>query len=301
MTDLLPAHRKHPRQFEDFKFVYPVLSRRSGGLSIGLNANPDRHCCFDCIYCQVDRATAPAVKRFDLPTAENELAAMFQLAASGALARHPQFRKTPKALMQVKDVALSGDGEPTLLPNFAAVIKMVARLKPQEVKLVLITNAAGLNRAEVKRGLAIMDAHNGEVWAKLDAGTEAYFKLIDRSAIPFARILNNLAECAHARPIVIQSLFMKVHGHGPSPEEIAAYCERLQEIPAGGGKIKLVQVGTVARRPLAMINGRPAWQSVTALSDRELDAIRDSVRHRTGLIAESYYGSARQSTKARLT
>lgn len=289
MKDLLPAHRTHPREFEDFKFVYPVLSRRSGGLSIGLNVNPDRHCCFDCIYCQVDRA-APACARFDLAVAERELAAMLERVASGALAKHAQFRDVPGELMRLKDVALSGDGEPTMLANFAEIVEMVVRLKPRKAKLLLITNAGGLNRANVKRGLATMDAHSGEVWAKLDAGTENYFKLIDRATIPFARILNNLAECAKARAIVIQSLFMRVYGVGPSPEEIAAYYQRLQEILAVGGRIKLVQIGTVARQPMAMINRRPAWHSVTALGNAELDAIRDCVRHRTGLATESYYG-----------
>jgi len=291
MKKLLPAHQKHPREFEDFKFVYPVLSRRSGGISIGLNVNPDRHCCFDCIYCQVDRTTAATVKRFDLATAEKELAVMLEWVASGALARYPQFRGVPAELMRLKDVALSGDGEPTMLSNFAEIVEMIVRLKPREAKLLLITNAAGLVRATVKRGLTTMDAHNGEVWAKLDAGTEEYFKFVDRSAVPFARILKNLTECAKARPLVIQSLFMNVYGVGPSPEEIAAYCQRLQEILAAGGRIKLVQVGTIARQPMALINGHPARHSVTALADAELDAIRASVRHRTGLTAESYYGS----------
>jgi wyosine [tRNA(Phe)-imidazoG37] synthetase (radical SAM superfamily) len=290
MKKLLAAHRKHPREFEDFKFVYPVLSRRSGGISIGLNVNPDRKCSFDCIYCQVDRSAAPATERFDLSVAEKEMAAMLEWVASGGLVKHPQFRGVPAEQLQLKDVALSGDGEPTTLLNFAETVEMVAHLKPREVKLLLITDAAGLDRSNVKRGLATMDAHNGEVWAKLDAGTEDYFKLIDRSAIPFARILKNLTECAQARPIVIQSLFMKLYGHGPSAEEIVAYCERLQGILAAGGRIKQVQISTVARRPMAMINGRPSWHSVTALGDVELDAIRVCVQHRTGLACESYYG-----------
>src|SRR5688572_26115790 len=48
-------HTLHQRRFDDNRFVYPVLSRRSRGLSIGVNLNPDKVCNFDCIYCQVDR------------------------------------------------------------------------------------------------------------------------------------------------------------------------------------------------------------------------------------------------------
>ena len=48
-------HAQHARTYQQNRFVYPVLSRRSGGLSLGINLNPDKVCNFDCIYCQVDR------------------------------------------------------------------------------------------------------------------------------------------------------------------------------------------------------------------------------------------------------
>ena len=61
----LPQFAAHPRTYHENKFVYPVLSRRSGGISIGVNLNPDKICNFDCIYCQVDRRSAErnAVRR----------------------------------------------------------------------------------------------------------------------------------------------------------------------------------------------------------------------------------------------
>lgn len=296
MDKVLTAHREHPRLFEDFRFVYPVLSRRSGGISIGMNVNPDKRCNFDCLYCQVDRTAESAVKRFDLAAAEQELRQLLDIVQSGKLARYPAFTGVPAELLRLRDVALSGDGEPTTLPNFADTIAMVARLKPRGVKLILITNAGSLNRAEVQRGLTIMDAHEGEVWAKLDAGTEEYFRFIERAAVPFARILQNITQCAQARPIVIQSLFMKVYGHGPAAEEIAAYAARLQEIMSAGGRIKSVQICTIARKPMTVINGRLAWEAVTPLSNAEVDAIAHSVHHRTGLTAESYYGLPTDAT-----
>jgi hypothetical protein len=48
--------RDHRRELGDNRFVYAVVSRRAGGLSIGLNLNPDKVCNFDCPYCQVDRS-----------------------------------------------------------------------------------------------------------------------------------------------------------------------------------------------------------------------------------------------------
>jgi wyosine [tRNA(Phe)-imidazoG37] synthetase (radical SAM superfamily) len=285
-VSILAAHRQHPRRFEDFKYVYPVLSRRSRGISIGLNVNPDKVCNFDCIYCQVDRTVPATVTKFDLVVAEEELRAMIDIVQSGEIARHAPFNSLPGAMLRLNDIALSGDAEPTTLPKFSETIRMVAGVKPKGVKIVLITDAGGLDRADVKRGLEIMDTNDGEVWAKLDAGTEEYFKLINRTAIPFARILKNITECAKARPIVIQSLFMKVHGVGPSVDEITVYFQRLHEI----GNIRLVQVYTIARKPMTVVDGVPAWQFVTALSNVEVDAITKRVREEAGVKAESFYG-----------
>ncbi|MCX7915564.1 MAG: radical SAM protein [Verrucomicrobiae bacterium] len=283
---LLKAHRFHPRDFESFRYVYPVISRRSRGLSIGLNVNPDKRCNFDCIYCQVNRTVPSAVNEFDLTVAEQELRAMLDWVRDGRLREHPQFAGVPEEKLQLRDIALSGDGEPTTLPNFSDTIAMIARVKPPGCKIVLITDAAGLDRADVRRGLAMMDQHEGEGWGKLDAGTPEYYRLVNRTAVPFERVLKNLALTAENRPIVIQSLFMKIHGVGPSETELAAYCQRLRDI----GNIRLVQVYTVARRPMTLVEGVPAWQFVTALSNAEVDAITARVRRETGLTAESFYG-----------
>ncbi len=118
-------------------------------------------------------------------------------------------------------------------------------------------------------------------------GTEDYFKFINRTKIPFARVLKNISEAAKARPIVIQSLFLKIYGIGPSNDEITAYCQRLREI----GNIKLVQVYTVARNAMTTVEGVPAWQFVSALSNAEVDAITERVRKEAGTTAKSFYGS----------
>jgi wyosine [tRNA(Phe)-imidazoG37] synthetase (radical SAM superfamily) len=288
---ILPAHRQHARRFEDFKFAYPVLSRRSHGISIGLNTNPDKICNFDCLYCQVDRTVPGVVQKFDLAAAEQELRILVDMAESGELGGHAPFDTVPRDLLRLNDVALSGDGEPTTLPNFSATIEMVARVKPSRAKIVLITDASSLDRSDVKRGLEIMAANQGEIWAKLDAGTEQYFQLVSRTKIPFLRILKNISMTAQAWPVVIQSMFLKVNGTGPSLQELAAYCDRLNGILAAGGRILGVQACTIARRPMTVVEGRFAWQFVSALSNSKLDAVADCIRQRTGLTVESFYGS----------
>ena len=144
------------------------------------------------------------------------------------------------------DVAFAGDGEPTTPPEFPAAARAAReardRLAPG-VPLRLLTNATLLHKDRVRAALAEFD----ELWCKLDAGTEAYFHVVDGTRLPFRRILDNLLLVARERPIVVQSLFLALDGVGPDDAEIAAWVERLREI-VGAGR---------AHRPRAGLHGRP--------------------------------------------
>lgn len=291
MTDAAPFFTSHPRSFEANRFVYPVVSRRSGGVSIGVNLNPDKVCNFDCIYCQVDRVSAAETKFVDLGQLIDELEHVLTLVDSGALFEHPRFAETPAVLRRLNDIAFSGDGEPTTCKNFDEIIAACAEVKRRRdaryperppVKLVLITNASMFHRPAVVRGLELLDSNDGEVWAKLEAGTEEYYRLVERTTIPFRQVLDNIAAAAKVRPLVIQALFMRIRGEPPSAAELEAFCDRLNEVTASGGRLKLVQVYTVARRP--------AESFVAPLTDAEVDAIVELVRTRTGLNTQAYYG-----------
>ncbi len=273
------AVQNHTRHFSDFTFVYPVISRRSRGLSIGVNLNPDKICNFDCVYCEVDRHTPSAATEVNLRQMKNELTTMVQFARDGSLAKEPKFDEVPWLTREVKDIAFSGDGEPTMIHNFAECVEAVAEVKQAEdletTKIVLITDAAGLDKADVKRGLEVMDRNNGEIWGKLDAGTEEYFKFVNRTNVKFERILNNLLETSKVRPIIIQSLFFKVHGEAMSEAELKAYCGRLSDITDGGGQIREVHLYTVARptpEPYA-----------TKQESEELEQMAAVIRERTNL------------------
>ena len=276
---------RSPRRVQDFKFVYPVLSRRSKGISIGINPNPDKICNFDCIYCQVDRKVPAPVTKVDMPTLEYELRTLLTMVKTKELKSVPPFDRVRDELFVLRDIALSGDAEPTTSRYFLEIIKAAVRIKREvgfpDLKIVIITNATGLNRPTVREALLWLDQHNGEIWAKLDAGTEAYYKEIDKSYVPFQRVLDNIQRVAKDRPVVIQSMFIKHNGIGPSRQEIDAYCGRLNDILRSGGKIKLVQVYTLARPP--------AESTVTALNRAEVDSIAAEVRQRTNLPTESFY------------
>jgi wyosine [tRNA(Phe)-imidazoG37] synthetase (radical SAM superfamily) len=284
---VLDLHLSHPRQFQLSRFVYPVLSRRSRGISVGINLNPDKACNFDCIYCQVDRRVPPAVTAVDPVVVLDELEFTLDLVESGQIYEDASFRAVPEPLRRLRDIAFSGDGEPTACPDLTRIVREVAAIKRRrkldEVKLIIITNATLFHRPRVVEALRILDVNEGEIWAKLDAGTEEYFHLIDRTNIPFKRIMANLIAAARVRPLVIQSLFTEVGGVGPNGEEVDAYCSRLNEILEAGGSLAGIQVYTVARPP--------AESNVTALPGPELHQLGELVRRRTGVAVEVFEGA----------
>lgn len=289
---VLPQHIEHPRTYDENKFVYPVLSRRSRGISIGINLNPDKICNFDCVYCQVDRRSDAEVRFVETDRLISELDSTVKLVTSGALFDDPAFSSVPEPLRRLNDFAFSGDGEPTTLKNFSALVDRVAELKRRHglhlVKLVAITNASRFHRSAVLNALERLVAAPGEVWAKLDAGTEEYYRLIERTPIPFARILENLETASKRFPLVIQSLFLRYAGEPPTSAEIEAYIGRLERIGAQG-RIDRVQIYTIARPPAESV--------VDALEDEQIDQIARRVRDRLPVPVETYHGSVQGSSR----
>lgn len=267
--------------------MYPVISRRSRGLSIGVNLNPDTACNFDCIYCQVDRTVEPRTRTVELPILRAELEDMIQRATSRSLFQEPPFDTVPVELQVIRDMAFSGDGEPTTCPIFLESVQLAAELRERfqlsESQIVLITDAAYLDKPAVKQALHVMDENGGKIWAKLDAGTEEYYQAINKPNMPLSRVMQNILDAARVRPVVIQSMFLRLDDHPPSDMEIEAYIRRLLDIREGGGTVEYVQVYTVARPP--------AQSSVSALTHDEVDAIVKAVRQ-AGFEAEPFYGAS---------
>ena len=287
MTASTNLHRSHSRHWRQNAYVYPVMSRRSRGLSLGINLNPDKACNFDCVYCQVDRTVAPTVRHVDIDRLRDELAQIIDDVASGELFGEAPFSDVPDDMRLIKDIAFSGDGEPTTCKQFRESVELTAEIKANaglnETKIVLITDACYLTRPDVKAGLQILDANNGEVWAKLDAGTEAYYQRVNRPNYPLAHVVQNITAASQTRSVVIQSIFMRLNDEPPEESEIRAYVERLREITEAGGRIDYVQIYTVARRP--------AEDFVTPLANEEVDRIVELVQEITDLRADAYYGA----------
>jgi wyosine [tRNA(Phe)-imidazoG37] synthetase (radical SAM superfamily) len=261
---------EHSRQWAGLDYVYPVISRRSGGLSIGINLSQEKACNLDCVYCQVDRSDRfdqTGSNRVDLDQLRDELDWILDWAVSGKIWLHDRFAAAPEACRRLNDIAFSGDGEPTMYPRFDDACSLVAQVKAAHrltsVKLIVLSNMSLCRRAAVQRGFGVLDRNNGEIWAKLDAGRASWHQLIARSKIGFNSTLANIRNTGRIRPLVIQTMLMSRCGVPMPFEEFDAYLRCIGDLIRDGCRIKRVQLYTIARRP--------AESFVSPLTDDELD------------------------------
>ena len=176
-----------PRNFLNNRFVYTVLLARARGLAIGINMNPDQLCNFDCLYCEVDRKRPAAERELNVDVMAEELEKTLFLVRSGRIREHTVYRELSDELLQLRHVALSGDGEPTLSPRFAEAVQVVVHVRARSprsfFKLALITNGTGLDLRPVQESLQYF-THEDEIWIKLDAGTQQHMDRVNRSQVP---------------------------------------------------------------------------------------------------------------------
>jgi histidinol dehydrogenase len=213
------------RRREEGALVYPVYSRRSRGLSVGINLFPDRKTCsFDCPYCEV--FPFPRGAAFSLARMEAELAP----ALVGAKERG----------LPVRDICFSGNGEPTMAPAFPAALESAARIRDAlapEAALVLVTNGTGLIEKEtfafLRRAAGAWDLN---IWLKLDAGTEDWYGLVNRTAVPFETLTGGIREFVRAAPVIIQTMVCSVNGRPPPDVEGAAWETLARELAASAGR-----------------------------------------------------------------
>lgn len=259
----------HRRDYSGFRYVYPVVSRRAGGVSVGINLNPNNACNWACIYCQVPDLTRGGPPAIDLGQMQAELEALLGDIVRGDFMQ----REVPEEARQLMDVAFSGNGEPTSAAEFPAAVDIVVaamhrfRLLP-DVKLRLITNGSLLHRLAVQDGIRSIGAEDGEVWFKIDRGTAAGFETVNRIGVDPARALTALDVCSTLAPTWVQTCWFTLDGLPPGDAEENAYVELLRPVAQ---KIKGVHLYGLARpslQPDASRLGRLPEQEMAAFAAR---------------------------------
>jgi wyosine [tRNA(Phe)-imidazoG37] synthetase (radical SAM superfamily) len=254
-------------------YVYPVVSRRAGGVSIGINLNPNNACNWRCIYCQVPELRRGSAPTIDLVKLEAELRAFLHEIVYGDFMRV----KVEPDSRRINDIALSGNGEPTSAKEFEQVIELIGHIKhdydlPAELKLVLITNGSLIDRRGVQLGLRRMSALNGEVWFKLDRATHGGRASINNTRMSLPRMRENLRLAASLCPTWVQTCIFQLDGLPPAQEESDAYLKLLEDLLAEGVPLRGVLLYGLARQSMQAEAPR-----LSKVSQQWMDAFRAQI------------------------
>lgn len=230
----------HNRDVSGMKYVYPVVSRRAGGVSIGINLNINNACNWRCLYCQVPNLTRGTPAPIALDLLEAELRTFLTYALHGDF----MLRYVAEGDRHLQDVAFSGNGEPTSAKEFPEVLVLVEKVlrefkllgdeivenQPQPIKVRLITNGSLMDRPSVLKSIRHLAKCNGEVWFKLDAGTKAGIARINDVNINPQTHLARLKQCAELCPTFIQTCMFALDGEPPHEDDIVAYLELISQV-----------------------------------------------------------------------
>ena len=238
------------RDYGSRRWVYTQCSGLTRGLAVGVNLSPGGHCDYQCRYCRVPGIPSGQPLRVDVTALSSELEEMLGSIHAGVPVGPAGFPELPAEGRRSRLVMLSGEGEPTLCPNFLEVVEAMVHIRARGrhpfFRFVLETNGSGLGRDEVQEALGHFTVED-EVWLKLDAGTGERFQQISGSQEPFERVLSRIADLGRRRLVVLQSLFATVDGQPPSRSEISAYLGCLARLKDLGAMIQRVQIHSVTR------------------------------------------------------
>jgi wyosine [tRNA(Phe)-imidazoG37] synthetase (radical SAM superfamily) len=216
----------HSRESAGLQYVYPVVSRRAGGVSVGINLNTNNACNWRCIYCQVPNLILGSAPSVDLGLLEAELRNFLRELLHGSF----MLQRVPENSRRINDIALSGNGEPTSAKEFAQVIELVGNVMkeislPQHIKLILITNGSLMHRPYVQEGLQRLSESRGEVWFKFDRASEQGMQLVNNTRSTIAHVRENLATAISLCPTWLQTCWFAVDGAAPGKQDEDDYLD----------------------------------------------------------------------------
>jgi len=218
--------KNHDRDAVGMTYVYPVISRRAGGVSVGINLNPNNACNWRCAYCQVPNLVRGVAPDIDVMMLRDELTCMLTDVLEGDFMRE----RVPKDCRKFCDVAISGNGEPTSCAQFDVVVQTILKVMQAfhlTVPLRLISNGSYVHKAPVRQGLALMAKHHGEVWMKVDSVTDEGLQRINGIKLSQMRLRQQIEVAAELCPTWIQTCMSQWEGLAPAETEIAAYMDFL--------------------------------------------------------------------------
>jgi wyosine [tRNA(Phe)-imidazoG37] synthetase (radical SAM superfamily) len=186
--------------------------------------------------------------------------------------------RVPDEARVLRDIAFSGNGEPTTSPSFPAAVDLVIdtmearELGGDSVDLTLITNGTMTGKDEVRAAVERIGRFGGRVWFKLDAATPEAMARINGQPVDVERHLARLHATASLCETWIQTCMFAVDGVPPPEAELSAYVERLRAVVGDGATVAGVLLYSLARP-----SHQPEAPRLSALSRRWLETFAERV------------------------
>lgn len=260
----------HDRNVFKDKYIYPVVSRRAGGLSLGINLNTNNACNWQCVYCEVPNLTRGKPEPINLSQLEKELIYWLdQIVHQDFLKEHTETGTS------LKDIAFSGNGEPTAAKEFGAAIKIVMKQTQNfqlkdKVSIRLITNGSYINLPETQNAWMQLSDHTREIWFKIDTVDSIETKIINQVNLSIKSVTSNLEAALKISPVTIQSCFLKIDGHLPSEQSINKYIDFIKPYAKELKGIHLYSLARPTKQNTSLV--------IERLSESELSAIAGKIK-----------------------
>ena len=247
----------HSRELSGLKYIYSVISRRAGGLSIGVNLNINNACNWQCIYCEIPNLTRGSPPPIELDVLEDELRFFLHEII------HGDYMEKNVAIedRHLKDIAFSGNGEPTSAEEFPQVILIVKKILEEfnllhKIKIRLITNGSLMHKESVLEGIQVLAKMNGEVWFKVDAALEENTKVINQVNIKPQQAIDRLKRCSEICPTFVQTCIFTIDNKEPNNKEIDAYIKLIDSAKKSIKGVHLYGIARPSMQPEAYRLGR---------------------------------------------
>ena len=260
----------HDRNIFQGKYIYPVVSRRAGGLSLGINLNTNNACNWQCIYCEVPNLVRGKPEPINLQELESELDYWLdQIINKSFLSQYT------KSKTEFKDIAFSGNGEPTASKQFKDVLTILIK-KINEYKLDkkiiirLITNGSYMANPVIQESFSLISNFNREIWFKIDCVKRHDIQTVNQVNLSLVTIKKNLEAALNNGPTVIQTCFFKLNEKLPSLESLGAYINFLKLYE---NKVKGIHLYSLAR-----LSEQPSQNKLTRLTKSELEVIASKIK-----------------------
>lgn len=242
----------------------PIHSRRLGtSLGINLMPNDGKICSFDCLYCEAG-FNAQGAGKSGLPPREDVRRKLEDKLAAMARAGDP-----------LDVITFSGNGEPTLHPDFAGIIDDTIELRDKyfpSVQISVLSNATRIGRPEIDRALRLIDNNI----LKLDSAVPETVALLDRPNDPgfdIARVIDRIAD--FGSNAIVQTMLTAGEHRGrlvdnTTDEEVDALIKAYLQIQP-----REIMIYTIDRQT--------PEKSLRHIAPQTMQRIAERIQHETGI------------------